>query len=187
MRKPRNLSPEERDLWQRIADETERLAPVRRVGNSIPSLPKKNVSNKPEPVSIPTFHIGSKPTLTTAGPPARPAHIAMDHKAYRKMKSGKLRPEARLDLHGMTLEQAHPRLIRFIEASSGSGRRLVLVITGKGRPRRDDSPIPTRPGVLRRQVPHWLGSMPMVLQISEAGRKHGGAGALYVYLRKRRS
>ncbi len=186
MRKPRNLSPEERALWQRVASQTERLGPVRR--EEAPKTPlAKPVSKPPQSVSIPTFRIGAKATNTAPAPSARPAHIAMDHKAFRKMKSGKLPPEARLDLHGMTLDQAHPRLHRFIEASAGRGLRLVLVITGKGRVGGDDSPIPTRPGVLRRQVPHWLRAMPAVLQISEASRNHGGEGALYVYLRRRRS
>ena len=102
------------------------------------------------------------------------------------MKGGKLSPEARLDLHGMTLEQAHTRLSSFVESSAARGLRLILVITGKGRPGSQASPIPSRTGVLRRQVPHWLGAMPVVLQVSAANRKHGGDGALYVYLRRRR-
>ena len=68
-------------------------------------------------------------------------------------------------------------------------RRLVLVITGKGRKPHDDNPIPVRHGILKHQVPHWLHSPPLsavVLQISEAHLKHGGTGAYYVYLRRRR-
>ena len=73
--------------------------------------------------------------------------------------------------------------------SVAEGRRFVLVITGKGKSRPDDGPIPERHGVLRHQVPHWLNSPPLrshVLQISEANRKHGGLGAYYVYLRRPR-
>jgi len=185
MRKPRNLSPEERALWERVAGETERLGPVRRV--EAPKAPTaRKVSNPAQPRSIPTFRIGAKATKTAPAPVSQTPHIAMDHKAYRKMKSGKLRPESRLDLHGMTLDQAHPRLIGFIDTSAARGLRLVLVITGKGRVGREDSPFPSQPGVLRRQVPHWLRALPMVLQITEASRNHGGHGALYVYLRRGR-
>ncbi|HHB80247.1 MAG TPA: DNA mismatch repair protein MutS [Aliiroseovarius sp.] len=186
MRKPRNLSPEERALWERVAGQTERLGPVQRGALPQSVLPKP-VSKPPKKPPIAPFQIGAKATKTAPAPGAgRAAPISMDAKAYRKMKSGKLAPEARLDLHGHTLDQAHPRLVGFIETSAARKLRLVLVITGKGRVGSDTNPIPSRPGVLRRQVPHWLRSMPAVLEITEASRNHGGEGALYVYLRKRR-
>ena len=113
----------------------------------------------------------------------------MDQKAYGKLKRGKLKPEARIDLHGMTLAEAQPALIGFILRAQGQGKRLVLVITGKGKAASDDGPIPVRRGVLRHAVPEWLRSAPLaqnVLQISEAHAKHGGGGAFYVYLRRQR-
>jgi DNA-nicking Smr family endonuclease len=115
--------------------------------------------------------------------------LAMDRKRFGQMKKGRLSPEARIDLHGMTIAQAHPALQRFILDAAADGRRLVLVITGKGKTRPDHGPIPERHGVLRHQVPHWLGTAPLkphVLQITEAHLKHGGGGAFYVYLRKPR-
>ncbi|MZR12101.1 DNA mismatch repair protein MutS [Maritimibacter sp. DP07] len=117
------------------------------------------------------------------------APVSMDRKRFMQMKRGKMRPEARIDLHGLTLAHAHPVLMRFILESVAEGRRLVLVITGKGRTRQNDGPIPERHGVLRHQVPHWLHTPPLkahVLQISEAHVKHGGLGAYYVYLRRAR-
>jgi len=63
----------------------------------------------------------------------------------------------------------------------------VLVITGKGRDDDGPGPIPRRRGVLRHQVPQWLSRPPLgpaVLQVTPAHRKHGGEGALYVYLRR---
>ena len=113
----------------------------------------------------------------------------MDRKQHGRLTRGKLDPEARLDLHGMTLADAHPALIRFILAAHAAGKRLVLVITGKGKDRDEGGPIPTRTGVLRHQVPDWLQSGPLtsaVLDIATAHRKHGGSGAYYVYLRRRR-
>lgn len=93
----------------------------------------------------------------------------MDRKAFDQMRRGKLKPEARIDLHGMTLDHAHPALTRFILSSQASGRRLVLVITGKGKARDEGGPIPVRFGVLRHQVPQWLTMAPLsqaVLQIT---------------------
>ncbi|OZA05706.1 MAG: hypothetical protein B7Y02_15405 [Rhodobacterales bacterium 17-64-5] len=87
------------------------------------------------------------------------------------------------------LAEAHPELIRFILNAQSAGLRLVLVITGKGKPGPDHGPIPVRTGVLRHQVPHWLHMAPLgpaVLQVTEAHLKHGGGGAYYVYLRRGR-
>ena len=113
----------------------------------------------------------------------------MDHAAFRKMTRGKLKPEGRIDLHGMTLSQAHPALTRFILDAHAAGKRLVLVITGKGKDRETPDPIPIRRGVLRHQVPMWLHNPPLgavVLDIREAHQRHGGGGAYYVYLKKAR-
>ena len=105
------------------------------------------------------------------------------------MKQGKLSPQARLDLHGMTLAQAHPALTRFVTRAHQDGLRLVLVITGKGKDRDTDGPVPVPRGVLRHQVPHWLTQHPLrqiVLEIRSAHLRHGGEGAYYVYLRRTR-
>jgi DNA-nicking Smr family endonuclease len=117
------------------------------------------------------------------------APVQMDQKAFGRMKRGKLKPEGRIDLHGMTLDRAHPALSRFIQSAHKSGKRLVLVITGKGKLRDDGGPIPTRFGVLRHQVPQWLSMPPLssvVLQVTQAHISHGGGGAYYVYLRRHR-
>ena len=189
VRKPRNLSPEERELWEKVARQTTRLAPLPRpvveAPEPLPSRPVKTDAAGPQ-VAIPQFRIGARAGAAAPVGQMEAARISMDHKTWRKMKGGKLAPEARLDLHGLTLAQAHPRLNAFIEASAARGLRLVLVITGKGRPGSDENPYPSRPGALRRQVPHWLQSAPAVLQVSAASRRHGGEGALYVYLRRRR-
>jgi len=105
------------------------------------------------------------------------------------MIRGKLKPEGRLDLHGMTLAQAHPALTRFILDAYDRDKRLVLVITGKGKDRDEGGPIPIRRGVLRHQVPGWLHAPPLgavVLDIREAHLRHGGQGAYYVYLKRKR-
>jgi DNA-nicking Smr family endonuclease len=105
------------------------------------------------------------------------------------MRRGKLKPEGKLDLHGMRVDTAHPALIRFILTAQSQGKRLVLVVTGKGKYRDEPGPIPTPRGVLRHQVPQWLSLPPLaqaVLQVTPAHISHGGEGAYYVYLRRNR-
>ena len=193
---PRGLDPEERELWQRVArtatplkrETSKPSAPFVRATET-KSIPKTSSANEP-------FSIGAKsdtalPTNDLRhgqSPPLNTAQINMDRKAFQKMRRGKSAPEARLDLHGMTVAAAHGKLTAFILSTQAEGKRLVLVITGKGRKSDDAGPIPARPGILRQQVPHWLAQAPLksaVLQVSEAHQRHGGSGAYYVYLRRR--
>jgi DNA-nicking Smr family endonuclease len=193
---PRHLRPEEEALWEVIAARTRPMHPRRKAAapaDSAQPLPK---APEPRP-PLTSFAIGEK-----AAPLPRPhdlsrpmstvlaaAPVEMDRKAHRKLTRGKLHPEARIDLHGMTLAHAHPALIGFIADAHARGLRLVLVITGKGKLREDYAPMPSRIGALRHEVPHWLTSgalRPMVLQVTEAHRTHGGSGAYYVYLRRRK-
>ena len=112
----------------------------------------------------------------------------MDYRLHKAMTRGKLTPEARLDLHGMTLNEAHAELNHFILGAQARGKRMVLVITGKGKPDEDIGPIPRFRGLLRHQVPQWLTQAPLggvVMQVVPAHLRHGGMGALYVYLRRR--
>lgn len=193
-RRPRGLNAEERALWQKVTEKAARLHPENRSGEM-----SKQSLNKPKPAktTLKGFRVGetartpakSHDLAAPLGEQVARQPVAMDRKRYTTMKRGRLAPEARIDLHGMTLAQAHPALIGFILGAVADGRRLVLVITGKGKSRPDAGPIPERHGVLRHQVPHWLNTGPLrphVLQISEAHLKHGGQGAYYVYLRKSR-
>lgn len=191
--KGRRLTREERALWQKVTDKTDPLHDIRRSADAVdPPLPVADPVPTPN-LSLPLFRVGQDAPLrssaSTVVSPVDAPRVTMDRKAFQKMKRGKLVPEARLDLHGMTLARAHPVLSQFILSSRASGKRLVLVITGKGRDRPDDGPIPSPRGVLKRQVPQWLSMPPLrdaVLQVSEAHVSHGGGGALYIYLRKPR-
>jgi len=119
----------------------------------------------------------------------REAHPHMDRRRFEKLRRGRLEPEARLDLHGMTSARAHAALAGFVAAAFAGGLRLVLVITGKGRAGEAEALAPHRHGVLRHSVPHWLAAPPLaskVLQVAPAHLRHGGAGAYYVYLRRPR-
>ena len=195
MKKPRHLSAEERALWDMVAKRAEPLdKPAAKLARAKPRAPEVKSPTKTKP--LPPFKVGQSvdhsadhDLLPSLGQQMRAAPVQMDQKAFGRMKRGKLKPQARIDLHGMTLAQAHPALTGFILRSASAGHRLVLVITGKGKNRDDGGPIPTKFGVLRHQVPQWLAMAPLgalVLQVSEAHIRHGGGGAYYVYLRRAR-
>ena len=193
MTRKRRLRPEEAELWGQVARTAAPMHPHK-------PAPKLQQPRDPAPTSQATvsqFRIGQNARPETSGHALAPSisdqlaaePVAMDKKAFTRLKRGKLKPEARIDLHGMTLDRAHPALIGFIQRTAGRDMRLVLVITGKGKQAQDDGPIPRRRGVLRHQVPQWLRMAPighLVMQVSEAHIRHGGGGAYYVYLRRRR-
>lgn len=201
MARRRNLRPDELELWQAVAKTTRPMH--QRINRSsdpleepaapapaapAPLHPMEAAKLAPvEPRLLP-FALGQRakpaPRNTVVQPKADP--VLMDAKAHGKMLRGKLAPEARIDLHGLTLSEAHPELIAFLLGAHTRGLRLVLVITGKGK--QVYEPVPRPIGALRHQVPHWLRLPPLshvVLQVSEAHLKHGGSGAFYVYLRRR--
>ncbi|MDX1781233.1 MAG: Smr/MutS family protein [Thalassovita sp.] len=190
----RRLNPDEVELWKKVAETAERLHPERKASE----LPKpKPKPKKTPPVRLPDFQVGSRSAPTPPGNDLMPTiseqlgngPLRMDRKTYGKMKRGKLVPEGRIDLHGMTLDKAHGALNAFIMRSHGQGKRLVLVITGKGKHRDEGGPIPVRFGVLKHNVPQWLRMPPLsavVLQVTEAHLSHGGSGAYYVYLKRGR-
>ena len=191
----RKLRPDELDLWRKVADTAQPMHPNKPMPAPLPVSPKP--TRKPEPRAVEPFEIGTRRNGAHPGHdvlPGLPERLAkvpvkMDRKAFGKLKRGKLVPEGKIDLHGKTLDQAHPALTRFILQSHAAGKRLVLVVTGKGKDRDDGGPIPVRLGVLRHNVPHWLSVPPLaqvVLQVTEAHLKHGGGGAYYVYLKRSR-
>ncbi|WP_417262436.1 Smr/MutS family protein [Celeribacter sp.] len=199
-RRKKTLSEEDKGLWNAVKKTAKPLhiskAPAPLARPEKPNLPKPIAPIVREPFDF-DLEIGKHATTSMTGHDLAPsisdrlaqAPLRMDRKKFGKMRKGNLAPEGRIDLHGMTIAQAHPALTRFILSSWAMDRRLVLVITGKGKHRDDDGPIPVRKGVLKHQVPHWLHMAPLrdaVLQVSEAHLKHGGTGAYYVYLRRKK-
>ena len=116
-------------------------------------------------------------------PPLEPGAAAgVDKRTAQRLRRGQLGIEARLDLHGLTQAEAHRRLDHFLAGAHETGLRNLLVITGKGR-------VSEEGGILRRMVPRWLAQPPnraRVIAVSEAQPKHGGAGALYVLVKRKR-
>jgi DNA-nicking Smr family endonuclease len=194
-RKRRGLSPEDRQLWDQVAATA---TPLQKPAAA--TAPPEPVSSRPAP-KVPSStplpgrparpQAASRVTLDLAPDPQKSldrANPHMDRRRFEKLRRGRIDPDARIDLHGMTSERAHAALIAFILNAHADGLRLVLVITGKGRP--DDRAMqPHRHGILRHSLPHWLAAPPLtgrILQIAPAHQRHGGAGAFYVYLRRQR-
>jgi DNA-nicking Smr family endonuclease len=123
---------------------------------------------------------------------------AIEPRLVKSIRRGHTPIEHRLDLHGRTQAQAHRQLEQTLSAARARGQKLVLVVTGTGLRRRleglgdglDPRPADgSEPGVLRRNLSHWLSQPPMgdwVLGLSPAGPEHGGAGAFYLLLRRAR-
>lgn len=133
---------------------------------------------------------GYRDTSARTAIPSKSATAARSARPSRRSRitRGTVSIDARIDLHGMTQASAHRKLRNFIEDCQENGKKIVLVITGKGRPDATHG-IDAERGILRRQVPIWLGSAELrsyVIGYEPAGRSHGGEGALYVRIRSRR-
>ena len=192
----RKLRSDELDLWQTVAESTTPLES--HLASRKETVPPKNpiVTSETAPRrSISPFVVGAQtkeaktrivrtPSVTDH---LHQSPVNMDHKTFKKLKRGKIRPEGRIDLHGLRIHEARPDLTSFILRAHAAGKRLVLVITGKGRHMDDGGPIPTRTGILRHEVPSWLRASPLatcVQQVLPASDRDGGSGAYYVYLRR---
>ena len=175
----RRLTDAERALWHRV---TAKIAPIKRTHTQPPVTPRLD---RVESKQIEAPHEITSNDLK-ANAVTKQNHI--DKKTAQRLKRGKFPIDGKIDLHGMTQKQAYGALLRFIEFSRINGRRMVIVVTGKGwNP--DAAGSEQAVGVLRRMVPRWLESPPFtqhVAGITDASLKHGGSGALYVLLRKKK-
>jgi len=137
-----------------------------------------------------------KPALVQPPKPALLPLSHMERRAKSRLARGIEKIDARVDLHGMTQQEAHTALLAFIGRARLSGWKTVLVITGKGAPAKEGERVSLfelgreAPGVLRRKVPQWLSEPQMrefVVGFDKASPKHGGSGALYVRIRRQKS
>ncbi len=183
-RQRRLLSAEERALWDAVAKSTRPL-------KQRPRRPKAATvaeaaiapREQPSPAPAATKPGAARPAASRAAP-APPPLVTLGRRERSQLSRGKKEIEARLDLHGMTQARAHRALLGFLSRASEQGLTFVLVITGKGRSSGPDS----ERGILRRQVPEWLGQLDFrafVVGFEEAHVGHGGNGALYVRVRRR--
>ncbi|MFZ5791422.1 MAG: Smr/MutS family protein [Pseudomonadota bacterium] len=125
---------------------------------------------------------GARAPAPPAPRPLEAGRIAdLDKRTAERFKRGEMAIEAKIDLHGLTQAEAHDRLQAFLAQAAAAGKRCVLVITGKGA---------GGWGVLRESVPRWLNEPALrrhLLAFSGAQARHGGAGALYVLLKRKRA
>lgn len=193
--KRRDPTQGEIQLWEQVTREVVPVKRSRRRTRAVaPAGPVRSSSAPAQAAGK-----SDTPGLARATIPERQkptANQKLDGSTLRRLDEGKVSPEARIDLHGLTQVQAHARLVTFIHRAHGHGLRCVLVITGKGSGKdvRDPGAADwmhdgTR-GVLRSLVPRWLGEGELkrhVAGVVGAHVRHGGGGALYVYLRRSRT
>jgi DNA-nicking Smr family endonuclease len=173
----RRLSDEEIALWAEVARGVKR-----RRGAALPTPAKLDAGEPPAPRPLAAEASPSRAVERSA-----PSLAPIDRRLKRELARGRASIDAALDLHGLTQAEAHQALRGFLHHSQAHGARLVIVVTGKGGPLDAPGPWPQERGVLKRLAPHWLRDpdlRPVVLGFEEAGRAHGGSGALYVRLRR---
>jgi DNA-nicking Smr family endonuclease len=165
----RELTPDELALWRQAMGEVA-LEPERPA--TMPPSPAAAIPDATVPKA-------ASARRGAALDPARP--VGLDRRSWLRLKRGQVAIELVLDLHGQTQDEAHRNLVGFLIRAQAEGRRCVLVVTGKGEP---------GGGILRHMVPRWLnegGNRERVVAYTPAQRRHGGAGALYVLLRRHRA
>lgn len=175
----RPLSDEEVSLWLSV---TRSITP--RPGASAPEAPRPKPA-KPAKIVAPAASAPAQP-LKPAPRPGMPGLAPLERRARQKLARGHMAVDAALDLHGLRQHEAHPALHGFLVRAQLQGAKIVLVVTGKGEGRAADGFEPG--GVLRRSVPIWLRAPEwrhLVVGFEEAARPHGGAGALYIRIRRR--
>jgi len=180
----RDLGVEDLRLWAVVSSTVRPLKPApnpkpdRAVATGAAAAkPVKPESRAKQPRPAAASHRPAPPPMVKQGP-APPADV--DANLHRRLARGRESLAARIDLHGLTQDAARAVLTGFVRRAVDDGWRAVLVITGKGV---------SGDGVLRRRVPDWLAEAPIrehVAGVSEAHRRHGGEGALYVALKRKR-
>jgi DNA-nicking Smr family endonuclease len=154
-----------------------------------PEMSEAEPARKAAPVKPPSSAVPAREPNLMPTAKAVPGLAAFDRNSARKIRSGRLEIEARVDLHGMRQDEAHAALRRFLLRSQSRGLRFVLVITGKGKTTGVDRPFTDREGergILRRNVPRWLEEADLrsiVVSYTSAAIQRGGEGAIYVHLR----
>ncbi|MFN4087913.1 MAG: Smr/MutS family protein [Alphaproteobacteria bacterium] len=192
-RRRRSVTEDESRLWHEATRDVRRLAPPAPAPHATTPLAtpataalvatalaaERPIMGKARPLPVP-------PPLPQPVAPGRAAVAGLDRRSVTRLRRGGMPVEGRLDLHGLTQEEAHLAVNGFLASQRAAGRRVVLIITGRGfTPGRGEG---ERGGVLRRSLPRWLhegANRERVLAYAPAQARHGGAGAFYVLLRRR--
>lgn len=180
----RKLTAEEKRLWRFY---TKDIKP------SLASLDRKSPQDNEQEYKI---RVPIKKNFKSDPKSQFSNHASLQNKDSnwgKKLKQGKAAIDGKIDLHGLTCIEAHERLHEYLERARSNGKRVVLVVTGKGGPKTNYqnfsyNDFEVSRGALRREVPMWLsgGSMRhMIVSFQEARDRDGGAGALYVVLKRK--
>lgn len=183
----RRLQAEEAALWAQVAATVTPLPGKRRPALSAPATPPLP-ARAAQPAALPP----SPPARPR--PQAKPARDTLDGGWDRRLGSGKVAPDQVIDLHGLSREGARALLLRRVDAACRMGQRLLLVITGKGQmpgPQPADLMPGAKPppGAIRASLPRWLGEDGVtgrIAAVRPAHPRHGGAGAVYIVLKRGR-
>jgi DNA-nicking Smr family endonuclease len=179
----RRLSADEIELWLNVT-----RGVARRPGSGSPQLPQPRNDAEHQASEAGNNLPKGASAATPPSPVERkaPAPLApLERRLRQNLARGRAAPDAAIDLHGMRRQEAFAALREFLARAQIEGARLVLVVTGKGERAASGE---ATPGILRKSVPNWLRGAEyraIVLGFEEASRPHGGAGALYVRLRRR--
>ena len=188
-RPPRGLSADEAALWRKVADTVVPLHPVKL---SSPLPPAVEVGDGPAVAPPPARPKKAVALLPTPNPSRQregdKASHGLDGSWDRKLSRGAIAPDITIDLHGMTLDAAYMRLVGGIGQALAMGARVVLLVAGKHRPHADHDQRGERRGAIRAKLLDWLAASPhasSIAAVRPAQPRHGGAGAVYIVLRKR--
>lgn len=194
-RRKRILTPDEVSLWTHV---TKHVAPIHRALSKPldeEAIPDLVVDSKPPPpppakrIKVPKV----EPVVVT--PAVKQAKVALpplaplERRLRQRLSRGAQTIDSVIDLHGKRQDEAHEALRRFVVGAHQMGYSVILVVTGKGASGTNDHGIFEERGVLRRIVPHWLkmpDMRPFVIGFEPAAAHHGGSGALYVRIRRKR-
>ena len=174
----RSLSPDEADLWARVA------ATIRPLSREPVKLQISEKLEEPSPVKAATWARTVAPRQTPSVPAKPKPGTTLDGSWDRRLKGGTVVPDHILDLHGMNLDRAWQAIDRGLEQAISAGDRVLLLITGHHRP--GDPPVER--GRIRAAVHDWLAASRHASNIAAvrgAHRRHGGGGSLYIVLRRR--
>ncbi|MDG2003217.1 MAG: Smr/MutS family protein [Novosphingobium sp.] len=184
----RKLSPEEAELWARVAKTVVPLADARPLSSVGDDHDNGQAPRSVTPVQTPKPIRTSQKQPPLASPARQLDAHGLDAGWERKLARGLAHPDFTLDLHGASLDAAHSRLLHGLSQAKAMGARLVLLITGKPRPV-EPGERGQRRGAIRAKVIDWLSASEHALDIAAirgAHRRHGGPGALYIVLKRRR-
>ena len=174
----RRLDAEEERLWAKVVESVRPIRPQLRKA-PVPAAPD------PEPAAPPAApRPAPRPRRPLPMPAAAPG-TTLDGSWDRRLARGIVQPDTVVDLHGHNLATAYDLLDRRLEMALGAGARVLLLITGKppGAER------PVKRGAIRAAVGDWLAASRHAADIAAvrgAHPRHGGSGALYIILRRRR-